>query len=554
MSLYDKASLIQIPSLYKDGLLVSTVPEDRSGDFTFSRGSNLSATRVKEDGYIEKGYENLLLQSNTFSDATWGKSGVTLTSGQSGYNGSSDAWLITSIGGNLNRGQNDTGVLTFSVYAKKGTNDGIRIRFDQTSDSNIYIDLNDGSDTRSAVNVISHITTSVGGGWYKISMTFVSSGLTLFRIYPTDDAGNPAAGSIYIQDAQINQGLAALPYVESGATKGKGGLLENTPRIDFTGGTPSLLLEPSRTNLITQSEYFGGSDWISSNVTITDNATTSPEGVQNATLINFTSGANYFQNGGGGMVSGNTYTISCYVKRALSTDQVFKIYGNGNIVSGDFTATSEWQRFTYTFTAASTNFSCGLTTPSICQIHLYGFQVEQATYKASYIPTYGVGQTRAADSVTPLQNLRDNGITTSGAYTLFFDLSADIEGRNDGNNSQIVNLFSGQDATSETISIRKYDNTTFGKLRVYSNTDSSFIDYVNSTNRKYAMVVNGTNVKFFTDGAEQWEYNGTNQQDNLGAIKFNYGHSDRTSTNWSQVLLFPTALTDSECIALTTIT
>ena len=65
MSLYDKSSLLQVPSLYKDGTLVSTIPEDRSGDFTVVRGSNLSATRIGPDGYIKKGYENLLLQSNT---------------------------------------------------------------------------------------------------------------------------------------------------------------------------------------------------------------------------------------------------------------------------------------------------------------------------------------------------------------------------------------------------------------------------------------------------------------------------------------------------------
>ena len=53
MSLYDKSSLIQVPSLYKDGTLVSTIPEDRSGDFTVARGSNLAATRIGEDGYIK---------------------------------------------------------------------------------------------------------------------------------------------------------------------------------------------------------------------------------------------------------------------------------------------------------------------------------------------------------------------------------------------------------------------------------------------------------------------------------------------------------------------
>ena len=40
-------------------------------DFTFDRGSNLAATRVNADGLIEKGRENLLLQSNNFSDSDW---------------------------------------------------------------------------------------------------------------------------------------------------------------------------------------------------------------------------------------------------------------------------------------------------------------------------------------------------------------------------------------------------------------------------------------------------------------------------------------------------
>ena len=46
MSLYKDASLVMIPSAVKDGKLYSIRPTDGSGDFTFSRGSNLAATRV----------------------------------------------------------------------------------------------------------------------------------------------------------------------------------------------------------------------------------------------------------------------------------------------------------------------------------------------------------------------------------------------------------------------------------------------------------------------------------------------------------------------------
>jgi hypothetical protein len=51
MSLYDKASLVQIPSGTKDGTLYSVLPANGDGDFTHTRAS--SATRVNKDGLIE---------------------------------------------------------------------------------------------------------------------------------------------------------------------------------------------------------------------------------------------------------------------------------------------------------------------------------------------------------------------------------------------------------------------------------------------------------------------------------------------------------------------
>ena len=95
-TLFDDASLVMIPSGYKDDKLYSIKPTSGDGDFTFSRdGSGASpATRVNSAGLIEKGRTNLLLQSNDF-DTTWGSTNVTETSGQSGYDGTNDAWLLS---------------------------------------------------------------------------------------------------------------------------------------------------------------------------------------------------------------------------------------------------------------------------------------------------------------------------------------------------------------------------------------------------------------------------------------------------------------------------
>ena len=99
MSIYDKASLVLIPSGTKTSKVYSQKPVNGDGDFTFSRST--AATRVNADGNIEKETQNLLSYSNTFSNSYWTKNGSTITGGQSGYDGSSDAWLLESfIAGN----------------------------------------------------------------------------------------------------------------------------------------------------------------------------------------------------------------------------------------------------------------------------------------------------------------------------------------------------------------------------------------------------------------------------------------------------------------------
>ena len=131
MSFYNDASLVFLPSggAGKDTKAYSIKPTNGDGDFTFSRGSNLTATRVDSNGLIEKGRENLLLQSNQF-DTTWGTPNTDVTSGESGYDGSSDAWLleadVAASSANMNQSASISGVMTASIYAKEGTTNWFR--------------------------------------------------------------------------------------------------------------------------------------------------------------------------------------------------------------------------------------------------------------------------------------------------------------------------------------------------------------------------------------------------------------------------------------------
>ena len=112
----------------KDGKVYSMRPTDRTADFDFNRGSNITATRVGPDGFIEKGRANFMIHSNTL-DATWNAGGP-LTGGQAGYDGTNDAWLFekTSAFQSMSQTISRSNVLTFSIYAKAGSVEWIRIR------------------------------------------------------------------------------------------------------------------------------------------------------------------------------------------------------------------------------------------------------------------------------------------------------------------------------------------------------------------------------------------------------------------------------------------
>ena len=95
-SFYDLASLVMIPSGKKAGKVYSQKPLTTDGQLDFTRAS--TATRIGSDGNIEKTRTNLLLQSNQFN-TTWTLSEASVTSGQSGYDGTNNAWLLNVTSG-----------------------------------------------------------------------------------------------------------------------------------------------------------------------------------------------------------------------------------------------------------------------------------------------------------------------------------------------------------------------------------------------------------------------------------------------------------------------
>jgi len=588
MSYFDDASLAFLPSgaAGKDGKAYSIKPTDGDGDFDFSRGSNLAATRVNSDGLIEKGRENLLLQSNQF-DTTWTPSNTTLTSGQSGYDGTSNAWLLetngTQFASNI-QSLSSSGVTTQSIYAKAGTLDFIILYAASAASPRVWFNLSNGTIGTTTGGAFGASIQDVGNGWYRCS--FVNNDSTTnFRIYPTgaDNTFTATAGNILIQSAQLESGLVSTPYIPTTTTSAQAGILENTPRLDYSGGAtcPSVLLEPSRTNLITQSEYFGDSYWTKSGSSVVGGFT-SPEGLSNAyKLVEDTSTGfhrayiiyaladgsfsfyvkkgerRYIQLGAGNTGSLGITTLfdldSGVVVSSTTGNAVIENISNDWYkcsVSGSGTGGATSLNI-YICNGNIINSSYSYTGDGTSGVYIYGAQLELGSYPTSYIPTYGTSVTRAADSCskTGISNLIGQ---TEGTMFVEYDQNR-----------------IGQLATRRIMSLT--DGDIYNRIVVYISSSNKIDFYVRNSsgnlflgtsistdtkgNHKIAAAYKDGDYTVYLDGVEIISGAGTS-----GTIpacnRIDLGSQITANDLFepiNQAILFPTRLTNSELAALTTI-
>ena len=518
-----------------------------SGDFTFSRGSNLAATRVGEDGLIEKGRENLLKNSNNFNTTgtAWNPtSAYTLTSGQSGYDGSNDAWLLnkTTTANDYFQQRSIVGmsgnVIAISIYAKDNNIGGLTI-FNANGFAQFKL-TGSGS-------VISHTgidakiePVSGASGWFRCSLS-VGGGSAYDRLMfkPTAENAADTSGSIYIQNSQLEIGLAATDVIESGASTGKAGLLEDEPRFDYSGGAscPSLLLEPSRTNLIGQSEYFDSWTKVGS-PTITNNYGISPEGLQNSTRLETTSDR-------------ITYDLV-----TINANETFSIYMKGSgtlrmqVGDDNFypSVTSDWVRYEFKTTQAGNRNLQIRGNGSAVDVELYGAQYERNSYPTSYIPNHSGGSvTRGADTCSKTNASSLNG-QTEGTIFAEFTPSSDV-------NTEVFQLLA-------TTSIQNVVTIACGAGKIYGvvYTNSSYVanfiisQTIPNNTFKVALCYKNNDITFFINGQKvASNTNAYSGQADFTKILFNdqflFG---KQSVSYKKTLIFKSKLSDADCITLTT--
>lgn len=189
----------------------------------------------------------------------------------------------------------------------------------------------------------------------------------------------------------------------------------------------AILLEPSRTNRVYNSEAQDGSQWIggpSAGTTITeDGGGTAPDGGVDADLLSFALGGVAKVNQRASVITSLTHALSVYA-RAHAPSEVGKEarlrWGVANNTSSrhwgkvEATLAADWGRFFGVsapgvggLTDANLRWDHGLNSPETGDLALpavdfdvWGHQIEQGGYSTSYIRALTAATTRQADRLT----------------------------------------------------------------------------------------------------------------------------------------------------------
>jgi hypothetical protein len=551
IGLLQKASLVMSPSMYEEDLVKSVVPQDGSGDLSFTRASD--GTRINSAGLVEVVAWNLVEQSETFDNASWAKlAGGTSTVTVTANNGIAPNGTTTADRIQLTRDSSGFAQVTQTLTTTTS----------QSYTFSVYLKSLSGTPTVmfGSFGGTNAQTATLTNEWVRYTWTATSPSTSAFPMLMIwgGVASTSLSADFLAWGYQLNEG-ALKPYFPTTDRL-------NVPRLTYQngggGGCPSLLLEPQRTNLILQSNTFNTTWAMFTGPAVTPNTTTSPDGTTSATTLNSSGGTNDFlYQTLSGLTVGATYSFSFYIKNLNSTASRFWGPSGSSIVDlswsgstlvsisgtgASFTSVgNDWYRVVQTGTTPTATPTMRIyadVNNTSKSVYIYGAQFEAGSYPTSYIPTTSSSATRVADACfkTGISSLIGQ---TEGV--IFCDVNLKLRTsfsyfaiNNNGSSSQYVGIYFRTNAIELEVSNSGlqagivYSNTSTGRFKIAAAYKAS--DFV--------LYVNGTQIGTYTSGSVP-----TCNKLDL------FAYSQEQPLEYNEAVLFPTRLTNAELASLTTL-
>ena len=315
------------------------------------------------------------------------------------------------------------------------------------------------------------------------------------------------------------------------------------------------MFEPQSTNLVFQSNTLTA---ISGGV-VTPNAAISPDGTTNAIKVNFSTGVNSggtISIGGSSAAASTEYTFSFYAKN-FSGDGTFRLRldtdTQATLVNEDFTATSDWVRYTHTFTTDAAASSFGSSSrfrndTDNNEVLFFGMQLEQQSYATSYIPTSGSTVTRNQDVCTNGGSLASINSTEGVLYAEIAALA----------NSGTVRFLGLNDGSSNNRVVLLYHNSDNNIRAIISSGGTKFVDVNSSVTssldfHKVAIKYKENDFALWIDGVEVATDTSLNAPIGLNSLDFLLSGANNFFGKTKALAVWKEALSDSELQSLTTI-
>jgi hypothetical protein len=456
---------------------------------TFSRASN--ATRYSPTGQLEYAPHNLLLQSQTFDNASWTKTNSSITAnaatapdgtltgdkliGNSGLNGAVSQSISFTSGTSY----------AVSFFAQKAEFDIVQLRVGSsafagtTGNRTVDFNLTTGSVSSVGSSISSASITAVGNGWYRcvsiVIPTSTASDSVFIRISNTGDG----TSGIYIWGAQFAVGPNALDYTPTTTAVVYG------PRFDYdptTLAAKGLLIEEQRTNSLRNNTMVGAvagtpgtapTNWSVSASGLTqeivaigtENGITyidlklSGTATSNNIIVSFDTTT------GIAALNGQTWTESIYIKQVAAVANAnsytlrmsMRDAGGAGLAQFDVTIVPTTTLTRYTNTATLNNASTAFLVPQL-RIGLtignsYDFtlriglpQLEQGAFATSVIPTTTAATTRSADiasigTLSPWYNATEGTLYAEFQWeTTYARNNSPLFRFDDGTNNNLIQL------------------------------------------------------------------------------------------------------------------